>query len=411
MAIRLFYVFLAALCCFFVVYLIRKFELSQVLSLLELFLFGFKLKQAKSYQNVDAISSNNSLNSLLIESFLIKKPGKSELDGLFEVNDHNNHISYKILAILMLVAGILGYGLGRLKSFLFKNEFSNTYAQRDSLSPELDGDEYIDKIEEDSFESKQQEKKLVAMIDNTNFDRNFYDHEKISSKSLEEVYTAKHILDKQTYMIKKTKVSLRTQKDLMNTQILKNINYLKQLNSKYISRYITSWLEEEKNPRLETKFNIILCVQMEIYTDIVLKYWLQSGIDNKRLCFHIFKQLTKGLKHIHAKGISHGNFKSKNIYLNRRRSVKIANFSFNNPDIHSKTNQEKDILNLTIILIELFMLFDSKIHRKQVITTFKDSHIVPYKLYEKNQEVYSLINFILKTKSEAKVFEKILKYS
>ena len=327
-------------------------------------------------------------------------------------------MSYKLLILMIITAGLLGYLVGRLKIYIFFRTFSSDSSHGDSPSPDIEALENIDKnIDEtvldsvSNFYNNQMEEKFQSMIDNHNFEKNFYDHEQIALKGNIAIYTAVHALDKQTYMIKKIPLN---KEGLLNNQIFNDISSLQKLNSKYIARYLTSWLEDIQYFDKFTEKNykkIVVCIQMEVYTDRILKDWLGFGIDNKKPCCKIFKQLAKAVKHIHDKGISHGNLKSKHIYLDRSRNIKVTNFRLGKvyrEDI--KASQAQDIFDLAVILLELFSKFESKEHRKNEIRLLRDNHIISNELKENFDEVYKLIELMINQNDTQGIIEKVLKH-
>ena len=327
-------------------------------------------------------------------------------------------ISYKLLLGLIALAGVLGYTIGRFYCVRLRYEYSSSSSHGGTWSPASDGEDISDKAMDsegfhDFYDCMQEEEKYEyhSMIDNTNFYKNFSDHEQISTSSRDEIYTAVHVLDMQTYMIKKIKICEKNCGDLQCSQWVKEVIGLKKINSKYIARYITSWLEEveEIEELASGRKKLVLCIQMEIYTDKILKEWLGLGIENKILCCKIFKQLAKAVKHIHEKEIFHGSLKTKNIFLDRTRNIKLSNFSLriqNRGD--PQIRKEKDILDLAAILVELFMEFKSKEDRKNVLRSFRDERIIPLEIRNNFDEVCKILEVMVNKPRKDGLIEQIL---
>ena len=341
----------------------------------------------------------------------------------YRLNESRNSkalISYKLLVLMVIVAGFLGYAIGRLKICIYSYSCLSPSSSGESISPDFEAEEFTDassdlvSLETLSYSFNQIEKEIQSMVDNTNFERNFYDHEILEIKGCDTTYTAVHGLDKQTYMIKKIPLYITNKKNFFDYQIMKDLSNLKKLNSKYIARYITSWLEDTQLPKKFSEANnkvIIVCIQLEIYTDRVLKDWLGSGIDNKKPCFKIFKQLVKAVKHIHEKGISHGNLKSKNIYLDRSRNIKITNFRLGKLAKEDfEAGKAKDILDLAVMLFELFSKFESKEQRKYSIRQLRDDHIISEEFKKNFDEVYEIIELMINQNYTHGVIDRVLKH-
>ena len=209
-------------------------------------------------------------------------------------------------------------------------------------------------------------------------------------------------------MIKKIKITVTDINNLLENLIIQDIFSLKKLNSKYIARYLTSWLENYEVSHNQHK-KLKLCIQMEVYTDKILKEWLESGIENKKPCFKIFKQLLKAVKHIHSKGIFHGNLKTKNIYLDRTRNIKITNFSIGKQRKNDAKRNLKDLFGLVVILIELFVNFKNKDHRKTILRQLKDEKKIPNELKD-DESIYSLASFMLKNLEKNELIDQALMY-
>ena len=327
-------------------------------------------------------------------------------------------ISCKVLLALIAVAGGLGYTIGILFCIRLRYTYSSGSSNEDTWSPVSDGEDISDKTMDieglhDFYDCRQQKEEFdyESIIDNANFYKNFCNHEKISATSRDEIYTAVHILDMQTYMIKKIKIYSKNTGDLYCNQRVQEIIGLKKINSKYIARYITSWLEEveEAEDFGRGQKKLVLCIQMEIYTDKVLKEWLGLGLENKIICCKIFRQLAKAIKHIHEKGIFHGSLKTKNIFLDRKRNIKLTNFSMraHNRD-DPRARKEKDIVDLAAVLVELFMQFESKEERKNVLRRFRDDRVIPGELKNNFNEVCKIVEVMVNQPSKEGLIEQIL---
>lgn len=315
-------------------------------------------------------------------------------------------VSFRLLLILILSSAVLGYAIGRLKSKIVRRKDSEFSSLEESRSPLSNGDDIQDKSMEmdggiEFYDCLGENEKCehLGMIDNTNFFKNFIDQTMVSSNSKYEIFTAEHVLDKGTYMIKKIKISLDRNGELQDNLLVKEIISLTKVNSKYIGRYITSWLEETSEIssfHLYPQKKLLLCIQMEMYTDKILKEWLGLGIPNKILCNKIFKQVAKAVKHIHDKEIFHGKLNTKNICLDRARNIKVINFCMGK-QCRDEANgrKKKDILALAMILVQLFMQFESKEQRKIALAKMRDEGVVPEEIKKNFDEVNKIVQIMV----------------
>ncbi|OMJ93993.1 hypothetical protein SteCoe_2907 [Stentor coeruleus] len=363
------------------------------------------------------LSSNNPIEKFKFSHYFWLIP-KNNIPYI----DHTDFLlSHQALLFLIITAGIIGFIFGKLVSYLTSSSLFSYNIQKETPSPIFEAEEIIEKPIENfglSYENtcknncyeKELEKDIKSMIDNSNFIRNFYEHDLIETKREDEVYTAKHVLDKQTYVIKKITLNMLKNKKLSENEIFKEIYSLKSLDSKYIARYLTSWLEEEEvQIGILYKKKLLLCIQTEVYTYKNLKEWLDLGIQNKKLCYKIFKQLVKGLKSIHESGLCHGDLKSKNVYLNRSKHVKISNFRLGKVGGNCvKDGQKEDILRLAGILIELFVIFRSKEERKNALERFRESLEIPQEIRDDYECVYEVLEGMVKGRNSVDVLNSIL---
>lgn len=137
------------------------------------------------------------------------------------------------------------------------------------------------------------------------------------------VYRGNHILDNNSYAIKK--VPIKSKNITSNLKFkLKEVRCLSKLNHDNIIRYHTSWLEED-----DDNYNIF--IQMELM-DLSLSDYL---IDNKPIhirknMFSILNKIVDGVKYLHNNNIVHCDLKPDNILINilddNIKNVKVADF-------------------------------------------------------------------------------------
>ena len=83
-----------------------------------------------------------------------------------------------------------------------------------------------------------------------------------------------------------------------------------------------------KRKNSKQRVNYLLFIQMQLYQSKTLKELLKMKfrVVNRSEIFAIFKQIVKGLIHIHDKGVIHRDLKPSNIFLAADNKVKIGDF-------------------------------------------------------------------------------------
>ena len=70
-------------------------------------------------------------------------------------------------------------------------------------------------------------------------------------------------------------------------------------------------------------------IQIECCSGLTLREYLDDKDYqvNRKIIFHLFKQLINGLKHIHEEGLIHRDIKPANIFIDKTRMLlKIGDF-------------------------------------------------------------------------------------
>lgn len=162
-------------------------------------------------------------------------------------------------------------------------------------------------------------------------------------------YTATHILEGQRYILKEIIVPLTS---LGNSQVLADFQTKSKCESKYVLRYVTCWAEESSPSRVR------ILVQIEYFSLTSLSELLSSdtSLSRKEVC-RIYRQIVKGVTHLHEEGLDCFPLSSASIYLDEGRNVKIADFELN--------RGRKTCRSLTVDGLEGFT--DSvQCHRRQI---------------------------------------------
>ena len=195
---------------------------------------------------------------------------------------------------------------------------------------------------------------IIEILDDGNYAKKFVFENILGRGGFSEVHLAKHKLDDQLYAIKIVRIKIREKENLTNHKLFAEVNAIKTLQSKYVVRYITCWVEVEDSNSikpilsqssiessedlmssgmssiiLENYMTVLLHIQMEYCQGMTLKEWLDNSkrVVNRKKNYVFFYQLLKGIQHIHDRGIIHRDIKPANIFIDGEENLKIGDFN------------------------------------------------------------------------------------
>lgn len=198
---------------------------------------------------------------------------------------------------------------------------------------------------------------IIQSLDNGNYHKKFRKIKVLGHGGFSEVHLAKHHLDDQLYAIKIVRIEIGEKQPVTSHKLFSEVKAIKTLQSKYIVRYITCWVEFESGESIkpllsessydssesqissnfsstvnENYMPVLLHIQMEYCSGITLRDWLDRP--GREICrkqvFLYFLQLLKGIKHIHERGIIHRDLKPANIFMHgedEEVTLKIGDFN------------------------------------------------------------------------------------
>jgi serine/threonine protein kinase len=151
------------------------------------------------------------------------------------------------------------------------------------------------------------------------------------------VFSAYHLLDKNTYALKC--IPLPDNREIIREKS-REIIILSRLNHPNIIRYFNSWIEcipntlpkfitnhISKIEEIDNKLDIFFFIQME-KVDTTLDKWIEMGTERHHYS-SIISQIINGLTYLHGQNIIHCDLKPDNIaliYENNKWVVKIMDF-------------------------------------------------------------------------------------
>ncbi|KAM8945506.1 interferon-induced, double-stranded RNA-activated protein kinase-like [Pelodytes ibericus] len=215
------------------------------------------------------------------------------------------------------------------------------------------------------------------------------------------VFKARQKLDKKYYVVKKVKYR--------STKSIQEIQVLARLEHQNIVRYNHSWTGKDffsdtsysSNER-EVKQECLF-IQMEWCERGTLKEWIENmkKID-KNSSLNIFQQIIEGIVYIHSQKLIHRDIKPENIFFTSEHKIKIGDFglvtqmtgeherqalqrtqgtgtkSYMAPEQYEKHYEnEVDIFPLGLILIELFMIFNTRSEKYNEWSKLRNAELPP----------------------------------
>lgn len=181
---------------------------------------------------------------------------------------------------------------------------------------------------------------IDSIIDPGNFKKKFTNIDFMSEEKGVCIYRAQHKLDSQLYIVKVMKINVNFMENGHEKTIFREINRVKQLKCRHITRYVTCWVELQDQVSIYDTTEVLLHVQMEYIQGQSLRQWLDQDF-NETKCIYFLSKISKVMKFIHSKELAHGNITLDNIYVDKYNWLTIGDFDFSNTiqdDITSFSN-------------------------------------------------------------------------
>ncbi|KAK1294604.1 putative serine/threonine-protein kinase GCN2 [Acorus calamus] len=257
------------------------------------------------------------------------------------------------------------------------------------------------------------------------------------------VVLCKNKLDGRQYAVKK--IFLKDKNLPINDKILREVATLSRLQHQHVVRYYQAWFETEvggcygdntwgsrtaessscsytgaistNSVGFENKQeSTFLYIQME-YCPRTLRQVFESfsGLFDKEVTWHLFRQIVEGLAHIHSQGIIHRDLTPNNIFFDARNDIKIGDFGlakflkleqldhdqnftvdatgvsmdgtgqvgtyfYTAPEIEQgwpQINEKVDMYSLGVVFFELWHPFSTAMERYAVFSDLKQKGLLP----------------------------------
>ncbi|KAL4567577.1 hypothetical protein LXL04_023165 [Taraxacum kok-saghyz] len=257
------------------------------------------------------------------------------------------------------------------------------------------------------------------------------------------VVLCKNKLDGRQYAVKK--IRLKDKSQPLDDRILREVATLSRLQHQHVVRYYQAWFEtgvsgsyndatwngsrtaasssfsfidqtstDVVGTGQDNKLGTYLYIQME-YCPRTLRQMFESYTHfDKKLAWHLFRQIVEGLAHIHSQGIIHRDLTPNNIFFDARNDIKIGDFGlakflkleqleqeidpaettgvsldgtgqigtyfYTAPEIEQrwpKINEKADMYSLGIVFLELWHPFTTGMERHVVLSDLKKKNDLP----------------------------------
>jgi serine/threonine protein kinase len=267
--------------------------------------------------------------------------------------------------------------------------------------------------------------KYADLLENGKFSKTFDVLHKLGRGGFGTVFLAQHKLDGKQYAVKKIKMQVRVGEDIKGHKLFREVQSMLKLESKYVTRYYTCWIESEQEHSAvensgsssdfssdsESDHEVLtfhLHIQMEYCAGSTLKQWIDRPhrVVDRSESMSLFIQLLKGVASIHSSHILHRDLKPENIFVLEGRQVKIGDFglatmspergslgshkvSTHSTNIgtalytapeqmsHSEYGDKVDVYPLGLILLELIWPFSTAHERMKAFDLIRKSHKLP----------------------------------
>ncbi|KAI7743479.1 hypothetical protein M8C21_011242 [Ambrosia artemisiifolia] len=254
------------------------------------------------------------------------------------------------------------------------------------------------------------------------------------------VVLCKNKLDGRQYAVKK--IRLKDKSQPLDDRILREVATLSRLQHQHVVRYYQAWFEtgdagcyddttwgsrtaasssfsyiDHSSTDVvgqDSKVGTYLYIQME-YCPRTLRQMFESYSHfDKKIAWHLFRQIVEGLAHIHSQGIIHRDLTPNNIFFDARNDIKIGDFGlakflkleqldqdldpaettgvsvdgtgqigtyfYTAPEIEQrwpKINEKADMYSLGIVFLELWHPFSTGMERHVVLSDLKKKGELP----------------------------------
>lgn len=226
----------------------------------------------------------------------------------------------------------------------------------------------------------------------TYFHRNFAQEQELGKGAFGSVLGCVNLIDGKRYAIKRIKIKHNSQHTIREA---KTIAFLST--HRNIVRYFQSWVESIGKQRF-------LYIQMELAQTTLFRFLeSQPKILDPKTAFGILFDVSAGLQHIHESGYVHCDLSIQNVLLHQTISGYVAVLSdfglcvprYDDPKpcpCHSPfvlpphlppefllwpTHSAVDIYSLSILMLQLFCHFNTKMERAEVINMFISTKTLP----------------------------------
>lgn len=193
------------------------------------------------------------------------------------------------------------------------------------------------------------------------YKKNFIEEEVLLDLPNEKTYLARHRLDNSLYLVKAYLLSISLLDSLDDKPLFKEIKKVSNVSCRHVTRYVTCWVESEEIELVSMNSKVLLYVQMEYIEGVPLSKWLENDFDPKT-AVKVLKKVGKVIRHLHGKGIPHGDISLGNIFLDSYKCVTVGDFNFSN-------SCEDDLKNYNQIIETILKLLapEDELLRKELL--------------------------------------------
>lgn len=249
-----------------------------------------------------------------------------------------------------------------------------------------------DSLEQETPLIPSSDTRIHDLVSNGRFQATFERVHLVHEQDGQRVYEARHILEGRKYVVKVAKFEYDETKSIAQVEMFREVAAMMRFRHKNVVNYVTSWVEDTDiqppnfplSPQITSEDSLspskpsistgYLYIQSELIEGKSLEERLaeRKEVDRLENCL-LFRQMLKGVAHIHSKRIVHRGLEPACLYVTGGKTVKIGGFHlaakarasrhsfFQNTSIYSdlstglETNfpEQRDIYPLGLVLLEM----------------------------------------------------------
>lgn len=292
-----------------------------------------------------------------------------------------------------------------------------------------------DSLEQETPLIPSSDTRINDLLSNGRFQATFESVHLVHEQDGQRVYEARHILEGRKYVVKVAKFEYDETKTIAQVEMFREVAAMMRFRHKNVVNYVTSWVEDtdaqsphfpvsdpcsSEDPKSPVSTGY-LYIQSELVQGKSLQERLgaREKVDRRENCL-LFRQMLKGVAHIHSKRIVHRGLEPSCLYVTGDNTVKIGGFHFaakarasrhsffQNNSIYSdlstglETNfpEQRDIYPLGLVLLEMCAAKQSSEEMSVLLSKSKERGEIPALMSREMRAEMEIVRWLTAVKPE-----------